>query len=412
MAETPDTPKQELVSAGGREVATRPTGGTPNPFQSNAGRTNISEGSVAIESSRAVAEAQASMLLARAYPRDEMRAFEKFMNACRRPTFAAKAFFKFPRGGQSVEGVTIRFAEEAARCWGNIGSGMAELSNKDGVTEMLAWAQDLESNVRSTQNFNVKHIRDKTGGAQALTDQRDVYEIGANMGSRRLRARILAVLPADYVEMGQDECKRTLAKVDQGTPLPERIKAMVGAFSRVGVTVDMLAARLGHPVDKTTPQELEDFRGILTAIREEMTTVAEQFSPEQNATGAAINAAAGQTGKKVTTGAGGPTAPKDKPKDDKPKDDEPKKDPPKEEAKKDAPKDEAPKPRPGEATKKPTLVPPPEPAKDKESEHDDDGVVTDPQEGRQEAEEGSVAQEADDGDQRPDAPPIEDEDVF
>ena len=78
----------------------------------------INQGTIAIEASRAIAEAQGKLVIAKRFPRDEVQSYAKAMEACQRPTMAAKAFYSFPRGGQTVEGPTIRFAEELARCWG------------------------------------------------------------------------------------------------------------------------------------------------------------------------------------------------------------------------------------------------------------------------------------------------------
>ena len=98
----------------------------------------INQGTVAIEASRAIAEAQGKLVIAKRFPRNEVEAYAKAMEACQRPTMAAKAFYSFPRGGQTVEGPTIRFAEELARCWGNIDYGIKELSQDDGKAEMQA----------------------------------------------------------------------------------------------------------------------------------------------------------------------------------------------------------------------------------------------------------------------------------
>ena len=95
----------------------------PQNFSANvmsAGLDNINQGTVAIEASRAIAEAQGALILAKQYPRDEIKAYARVIEACQRPEMAAKAFYSFPRGKETVvEGPTIRFAEELARCWGN-----------------------------------------------------------------------------------------------------------------------------------------------------------------------------------------------------------------------------------------------------------------------------------------------------
>ena len=122
---------------------------------------NINQGTVAIEASRAIAEAQGKLVIAKKFPRNEIAAYAKAMEACQRPTMAAKAFYSFPRGNQTVEGPTIRFAEELARCWGNIDYGIKELSQDDGKSEMQAYAWDLETNAQSVQNFTNPHQREQ-----------------------------------------------------------------------------------------------------------------------------------------------------------------------------------------------------------------------------------------------------------
>ena len=57
-----------------------------------ANMDNINQGTVAIEASRAIAEAQGKLVIAKRFPRDEVAAYAKAMQACQRPTMAAKAF--------------------------------------------------------------------------------------------------------------------------------------------------------------------------------------------------------------------------------------------------------------------------------------------------------------------------------
>ena len=59
----------------------------------------INQGTVAIESSRAITEAQGKLLLAKQFPRDYTHAYAKAMEACQRKGFAEKAFYSFPRNG-------------------------------------------------------------------------------------------------------------------------------------------------------------------------------------------------------------------------------------------------------------------------------------------------------------------------
>ena len=173
--------------------------------------SNINQGTVAVEASRAITEAQGKLLLAKQFPRNYVTCYANAIQACQRKGFAEKAFFSYPRGGQTVTGVTIRFAEELCRCYTNVDYGIKELSHEEGKSEMQAYCWDLETNTISSQNFAVEHVMETKQGNRKLTSQRDIYERTANDGARRLRSRILAILPPDLVEDCIKECQKTLA---------------------------------------------------------------------------------------------------------------------------------------------------------------------------------------------------------
>ena len=248
----------------------------------------INQGTIAIEASRAIAEAQGKLVIAKRFPRDEVQSYAKAMEACQRPTMAAKAFYSFPRGGQTVEGPTIRFAEELARCWGNIDYGIKELSQGDGKSEMQAYAWDLETNAQSVQNFTNPHKREKTDKRtktvvmETLTGQRDIYENNANMATRRLRSRILAILPAWFVEDAIAECKKTLAGQND-TPLIDRVKKMVVQFAKLGVTQEMIEKRLKRKVDTMTSDDFVEYVGIYNAVKGGESKIADWFDAQKEA---------------------------------------------------------------------------------------------------------------------------------
>lgn len=237
---------------------------------------NINEGAVAIESSRAVAEAQGKLVIAKRFPRDPEQAYAKAIQACRRKSLAEKAFYKFPRGKETVEGPTIRFAEELARCWGNVDYGIKELSQMEGRSEMQAYAWDLETNTMSAQTFTNPHKREVKGTMQSLTSLRDIYEVNANNAARRLRARILAILPNYLVEDAIAECKRTLlGKTDE--PLIDRVRKMIVAFEKFGVTQEMIEIRLGRKVNTMNADDLVDYTGIYNSLKDGMSKVSDWF---------------------------------------------------------------------------------------------------------------------------------------
>lgn len=236
-----------------------------------------------IEISRAVQEVQAAVLVAQKMPRDEVRAVKRIMDAAKRKTLAECASYCYPRGNQTVSGPSIRAAETLAKYWGNISYGTKELSqdNINHVSEMLAYAWDLETNTRVEKIFQVPHKRDKKSGGVTLTEGRDIYEITANMGARRVRACILGVLPSDIVEDFLAECDKTLAG-DNDIPLKDRVRKMIKAFEDLGVTQDMIEKRVGCRADAIIEKQLVDLRKIYTSIKDNFGKINDYFDVKED----------------------------------------------------------------------------------------------------------------------------------
>ena len=244
---------------------------------------NINQGTVAIEASRAVAEAQGKLYIAKAFPRDETKAYSSVMEVCSRYGFASKAFYAFPRGKETITGPNIRFAEELARCWGNVDYGIKELSRDSGKSELQAYAWDLETNTQSVQNFTNPHQREVGKKMVSLTSDRDIYENNANMAARRLRARILAILPAWLVDAAIERCKKTVAAGEKGMILIDRIRVLVQMFGKFGVTQDQIEKRLKKKVDAMSEDELADYVGIYNSINDKDSTAVSWFGTEEKA---------------------------------------------------------------------------------------------------------------------------------
>ena len=252
-----------------------------NPFAVGSPK-HINEGAVTIETSRAVAEAQGKLVIAKNFPRNEVEAYAKAMQACKRKSLAEKATYSYPRSGSTISGPSIRLAEELARCWGNIDFGVKELSQKEGESEMQAYCWDMETNTISSQTFVVAHVRDtRNNGQQKLTTQRDIYENNANMAGRRLRARILAVLPPDLVEAAVAECKKTLAGSND-IPIADRIKKMAVAFEKFGIKPAVIEKRLGRKLDTMTADDISEYIGIYNSLKDGNTTVSDWFDVKLN----------------------------------------------------------------------------------------------------------------------------------
>lgn len=244
--------------------------------------------STAVEQSRAVAEVQAAIYVARQFPREIDRARVAMQSACGSMALAGKAFYRFPRAGGAVEGSTIHLAKTLAQTWGNIQYGVSEMRRDDDYrqSEMQAWAWDVEANTRHVLTFIVPHAKFAGGQVKALEDLRDIYENNANNGARRLREAIFAVIPDWFIEEAEDLCRKTLDKGD-GKPLPERVEGAVGIFKSLGVSETRLEQKLGRTKNQWTGADLAQLLITHKSIQRREISVEEEF-PQLRVTGAEI----------------------------------------------------------------------------------------------------------------------------
>lgn len=249
-----------------------------NPFSNDIELAGRPIGALAnAEQQRSIAEVQARMIIARSNPRDPMRCMEAILRDCTRPSAAKDAVYQYARGGSSVSGPSIRLAEAIARRWGNIASGIKEISRSGGYSECVAYAWDLETGYYDERQFQVKHWRDTKSGGYAITDERDIYELVANMGQRRKRAVLLTVIPGDVVEAAVDQCEETLM-ADADTS-PEALKRLVDAFAAFHVYQTQIEKRCQCRLAAIRPAQIVQLRKIYASLKDEMSIAADWFEP-------------------------------------------------------------------------------------------------------------------------------------
>ncbi len=220
------------------------------------------------QQAKAVQEIQAALIIAQRFPRNQAQAFQDIMKACERPVLAESAQYAYPKGGKVVSGPSIRLAEVLAQNWGNITFGFRQLTSANGMSEVEAFAWDLQKNVQVTKIFQVSHKRDTKKGSYILTDEREISELVANQAQRRVRSCILGVIPGDVTDAAVKQCEKTQANDKE--PFADRLRKVVSAFDEQGVTVEMLEKRLGHKLDATIEQELVTLRGIYKSLKDGM----------------------------------------------------------------------------------------------------------------------------------------------
>lgn len=237
----------------------------------------------AVEQSRAAAEVLAAVEVAQRFPRDVQYALAQMRESCRQPHLAKKAFYRFPRGGQTVSGASVHLARELARCWGHIQHGLVEMRRDDeyGQSEMQAFAWDVQTNTRISSTFIVPHKRDTTkDGPKPLSDLRDIYENNTNQGSRRVREAIFAILPPWFVEEAKALCETTLDD-GGGQPLAQRVSEALTAFEEMRITRKRLEAKIGRPTGEWTARDVSDLEVIYNSLRRREVSIDDEFPPER-----------------------------------------------------------------------------------------------------------------------------------
>lgn len=264
--------------------------GNPFAVQAPAGGGALA----AMTSNAAVTSVLASIWIAKQFPRDLAEVTLRMKQACAQPKLAQSATYSYPRGNTNVTGPSIRLAEALIGAWGNAEAGWKEVSrhwdpkgadgNGCNVSECLAYCFDKETNVRREIAFSVPHARDKNeyeGGKKvmkrvALDSERDIYELCANMASRRIRACILQVLPGWLTDEALEAIKNTQEsgfKRDKA----DILRSLEANFLAYGVTRAQLETRLGHQLEEMSVNELRDLSNIYNGIVEGVRKVRDEF---------------------------------------------------------------------------------------------------------------------------------------
>lgn len=220
--------------------------------------------------SRQAQEVQAAIVIAKRFPRDEVESFNRILRFCQRKSLAERAMYEYPRGTTKVTGPSIRLAEAMAQNWGNLDFGITELEQSNGESQVMAYAWDLETNTRQVKIFTVPHVRSTKKGNVQLTDLRDIYEVVANQGARRLRSCILGIIPGDVVDAAVEECQKTLVSGNT-EPLIDRVRKGIKLFEdQFSVTKEMVEKYIGCKSEAFSENDMVRLNNVYRSLRDGM----------------------------------------------------------------------------------------------------------------------------------------------
>jgi hypothetical protein len=235
-----------------------------------------------VAKARAEIEARYTMAMNRPRNLDMVRAL--LLAECRRPGFAESAIYHKPVG-DGIEGLSIRFAETAARCFTNLVMETSQIFDDEYTRVLRVTVTDLESNMPWSTDITVDKTveRRSLGRNQVPLSQRTnsygdmVYVVQATdeqvstkqnaLVSKTLRTLILRVIPGNLQDEALAVCRKVLTDKQATDPNSSR-NAVFDAFAAIGVLPLNLEEWLGHKLDHATPAELNQLRGLYAAIRD------------------------------------------------------------------------------------------------------------------------------------------------
>jgi len=220
---------------------------------------------------------------ARAFPRSIQRAISQITTlATLDEETAAECIYALPRGGKTVRGPSIRFAEIMVSQWCNcrIGARVVHVDKVDGFVEAEAVFHDLETNVAQTARI-IRIIQAKRGKG---IDNDAIQTTGAAASSIARRNAILAGIPRGIG-------RRALLAVEDVIrgdikTLEERRDIALAAFNKLGVTSDRVFTALGiGGAADITLDHLVTLTGARSALKNGESTIEEMFpKPETKGT--------------------------------------------------------------------------------------------------------------------------------
>jgi hypothetical protein len=269
---------------------------SPAPRANQLARRDFSGMALATENmatqaliAKARADIEARWIMAMRRPRNLDDVRQTILKECRRPGFAKAATYSVPRGGKPIIGLSIRFAEVAARCMGNLPVETQTIYDSDNERIVRVTVTDLETNVTWSRDLTIKKTVERkqlARGQRPLGDRvnsygdrvyivpgtdDDVAVKEAAAISKAVRTLILRLIPGHIQDEAEALCLQIARDQAAKDPDGERMR-MLDAFARYSILPSDLADYLGHTTERLSPAEITELRAIYQAIGDGETT--------------------------------------------------------------------------------------------------------------------------------------------
>lgn len=262
------------------------------------------ETAIAAVAARERAEVEAAFVMAERHPRNWDTVRVRLLEHCDRPGFAAIARYQKPTGRKKVngqwvdtfaEGLSARFAETARQEMMNVKTSAAAIYEDDMVRIVRTSVIDLERNTHDFRDTVVAKAVEKRGkqhkdtgewlppeGRDVISQRINTYgepsylvratddEIRSKQNSeisKSQRDESLRMIPKDIRDDCEAKILATLADPKKVDPTAAK-KKLIDSFATLKVTPDDLRDYCGTATEKLSPAQLNELRGLYTAIRD------------------------------------------------------------------------------------------------------------------------------------------------
>lgn len=222
------------------------------------------------------AEIDMQVSTAKKYPRPDPSAIKKKMEsfATMDEETAESCFYSLPRDGKTIQGPSVRLAEIAVACYGNLRAASRVIANDGRILTSQAACHDLENNILISVEVQ-RRITNKKG--QTYSEDMQVTA-GNAANSIAFRNAVFKVIPGAIFKPVYDKA-RLVAVGNASTLATKRVK-IIARLNGMEVDTPRILARLGRAcVEDITLEDLEALIGAGTAIKDGDTSVDEAFPP-------------------------------------------------------------------------------------------------------------------------------------
>ena len=228
------------------------------------------------------AELDVQISTAKAYPRNQKAFVENAIELATMDTETAEScFYCLVRNGKDgkseIKGASIRLAEIAASCWGNLHAAtrIVENNGKFITAESVAW--DLERNVKISSQ-----VKRKITGRDGRTFSEDMQVVTGNAACAiALRNAILKVVPKALIDRVYEAAVK-FSVGDQKTINTKR-KEIFDKLNKMGIETEKVLTFFNkNAIDEINADELRQIIGVGTAIKEGLLKIDRAFSLEDN----------------------------------------------------------------------------------------------------------------------------------